>query len=886
MFALVATAYWALGVLGATDVAGVLALTTLWLPAAIGPGCLARWPHLWPGVLGGIVVAEVAVDVPLYSSSAMQTSLWVVGNLTAAVVGATVLHRRGAVVLEQPRQVGDLALAALLAGAVFGFWAALASNAPMTTFLSTLRGDALGIVIALPTILMVGRRHLAWTTLGTAAWVATVSACAAMVFLRPGPSTSPVDPWAVLLLLAVVFMTAWTGIVGIAFCMPALVLFGIWGTRLGRGPFAGVDVATGDSLALAQAILFVTVLGLYAVALVWDSSRRSMREALHSTGLLLAVVEAVPGTIRIEELLASEPAVDPTSSITAYPTAEDRYERVHRAIARDPAGVGVALVEATIDITAEVRLEQRSRAMYEQSPIAMARVGLDGVVLDANLAFLGLAGAGPDSVVGQPLTGLVARRGDEWLLRRGNGQSRWTEVHVCRLDDSGPSPSAYDLYSFIDVTQRRVQQAELQRRATTDELTGLLNRSALMSDLSDRLSVGDAVAVLLFDIDDLKRINDVLGHRVGDDVVTQMARRLEQALPTGGCLARLGGDEFVAVLSAQTEGSVERWLSAVRSGSALPLHVGLRSLRVTVSIGVAMSAAGQSTAEDLLRHADLAMFEAKRAGKDAAVRYQPHMGNKVSRALVVEAMVKDAIESGSLRAHLQAIVTASGRELVGFEVLARLTGPVTAPPAEFIAVAESTGMVSAVAAQVIGDALDTIRSHDQVAAHVTINASPMELSRPDYARWLAQLLEVHQMDPGRVVVEITESAALDASGVVLEVLTALRGMGVRLAIDDFGTGYSSLTALRDLPVDFVKLDQSFVSELPGSAGSAAICAGVISVAHELGIRVVAEGVETEDQARCLNEMGCDMLQGYLLHRPEPTADALVRFMHPSGGEPR
>ncbi len=880
-FGAVAVPYAVLALLGATEVAGVLALTTLWLPAAIGPATIARWPRVWPGALAAIVLAEAAIDTYTYASSPRETALWILGNAAAAVVGAYVLVRLGSVVLERPGQLVGLVVAAFAAAATFGVASGLAVGPFLPSFLNAIPGDVVGFVVAAPLILGIGRRT-AWSPrFGQTAAVASVLTASVVVFLLPVWPTGRVSPWQVVIVMALLFLTVGTGMAGISVALPTALLIGIWATRFDRGPFVVIGTTDDTPKLQSQAFIAVVTLGLYAVALMWDTYRRGAVNEARSRALLAAVVRDLPARVEIEQLDGTGPA--PVAfAVDTVVGDSGTVERVHRFVATDDDERPLADVTVAYDVTSEHWREEQMRMMFDRSPVAMVRLSLDGEIVECNTAFSLLSGRTAGEVLGAPLDRLLGEARadvDDWTvdpagvedvpLVRSDGRVRWVSVER-QLFPALATRAPFELVCLDDVTERRAHERELRHRATHDALTGLPNRHALEEALAAAVRRRpDDVAILFCDVDGLKRVNDTLGHQAGDALLIEVASRIRSLMPSKALVARFGGDEFVVVVADEPRG-VDELASALRGSLRDPLSVDGRDLVLTMSVGIAVADPDVGPG-DLVRRADLAMYEAKAQGRDRAVHYRPDMERRARHALAVEAVLRQALPNGDLSAHLQHVVAASDRRVMGVEALARLGGPVAASPADFIAVAESTGLMTCVSEAVVGSALQAASGLLRAGLAMSINASPLEFSRDDYADWLLAILARYDVPPHRLVVEITESVALDASGPVRRAIDQLREHRVRLAIDDFGTGYSSLSALRELPVDIVKLDRSFVSGLPSDGDSLAICRGVISVAHEMGILVVGEGVETEEQADCLAALGCDRLQGYAFHRPAPAA---------------
>jgi diguanylate cyclase (GGDEF)-like protein/PAS domain S-box-containing protein len=886
--------YGGLGILGNVEDSGRLALTVVWLPMALGAAALVRWPRVWPGLLVGLVTAEFLLDVVAYAGSSAEVAAWVAANALAAVTGAAVLAVTGGARLTHPKDLAGVALAAVASALTFALVAGLVSETYWATVVSFLPGDTAGFIVAAPAVLVIGRPgRYSRRRVGLAVVAAgAVTAAALGAPLWPAGSVSP---WQVLLVVVVLACTVAMGLGTAALVLPVLVLVGIGVTGAGLGPFVeGVDGPI-DAGSILQTQLFVvaTAITYFAAALVVDLSSDRASSESRARLLLATVVAGLPARVEIDEVQPTDAADNRTVETVRRP--DGRVERVHRLTASDPQRGVRAAVTMAFDITEEQMRQDELRALFERSPVAMARIDHVGVVLATNQAFAALSGRGELEVRGRPLRELVVdEQGREidfssvWSpdqtrdvqLRAEGGELRWVAVSGKRFPATDRT-AAFCLVAFDDVHERRIAEATQHYRATHDSLTGLLNRTAFLAELAEMLA-GDrgALATLFCDVDGLKRINDTLGHAVGDELLVHVARAIQGAVPPEVVVSRFGGDEFVMLAPDCDRAEAERLADRIRDSLREPFSLEGFEIAQTISVGIAASS-DASTAEELVRVADLAMYEAKHQGRDRHVHYHRDLSSRAGRALELESVLRSAVTKRQVRAWCQHIVGAIDRVVVGTEILARLDVADAVGPAEFIPVAETTGMMRAVSDAVLADALPAFAQYSGAGRlRISLNVSPVELSRRDYADWLLAQLHQHGVVPSSVVVEITESVALDASGPLKQTLYALRGEGVHLAIDDFGTGYSSLTALRDLTAAVVKLDRSFTAGLPHDRGSRAICRGVIGVAHDLGMTAVAEGVETEEQALCLAELGCDHLQGFLLHRPQPVVQAFSRMAPP------
>ena len=432
---------------------------------------------------------------------------------------------------------------------------------------------------------------------------------------------------------------------------------------------------------------------------------------------------------------------------------------------------------------------------------------------------------------------------------------------------------------------RREAEFSLRHVAYHDSLTGLPNRLRALDHLAElhteAMARGQHGAVLLIDLDNFKTINDALGHPIGDRMLEAIADRLLAAAPDDSMLARLGGDEFVLVLGplagtaasvqAQAQQAAERMVARL----AEPVAVDSRVLAVGASVGVALFPAGEDGVADLLRRADIALYRAKAAGRNTVRLFLEPMQQEADTRLALERGLRTALEQQRMPAqfalHFQPQVNRRG-ELLGAEALLRWHHPQLGElsPAVFIPLAEETGLIHALGAWVIGQACTHIRAWDRdgvaFGGRLAVNVSARQLNHPRFAAHLEAQVRAAGIEPSRLSLELTESALLQDFDNALDTLRQLADMGFCLALDDFGTGYSSLSYLQRLPLNVLKVDRAFVSELHPNAPNP-LASFIIDVAHRLGIAAVAEGVETVPQRLTLERLGCDGLQGYLICRP-------------------
>ncbi len=437
---------------------------------------------------------------------------------------------------------------------------------------------------------------------------------------------------------------------------------------------------------------------------------------------------------------------------------------------------------------------------------------------------------------------------------------------------------------FVDLylERKRAQVAEraLLHQAFHDTLTGLPNRALLADRLGQTLARRERrcaeAAVLFLDIDRLKWVNDSLGHAAGDQLLVDVARRLDSVLRPGDTVARFGGDEFVVLCEdLGSAGEAITVAERLREALASPFHVRGREIGLTASIGIALaSTSSHDTPDALLRDADAAMYRAKERGRDRVELFDDHMRSRALARLETESTLRRAIDQQELRVHYQPVIDLTSGRATGLEALVRWQHPERGlvPPSEFIPVAEETGLIVGLGAFVLAEACTQVarwnnRRSDEPPLTVSVNLSAHQLRSPGLRELVAEALERTSLEPRLLCLEITETALVEDAESNRTALDSLKDLGVTLAVDDFGTGYSSLLYLRRFPVDMLKIDRSFVVGLDTNAEDTAIVSGVVGLAQALGLQAVAEGVETPEQAARLRGLGCPLAQGYYWSKP-------------------
>ena len=475
---------------------------------------------------------------------------------------------------------------------------------------------------------------------------------------------------------------------------------------------------------------------------------------------------------------------------------------------------------------------------------------------------------------------------NEHRIRHADGSWRWVLSRGLTTCDAGGTPVRLT-GSLSDITERRNAEQQLIHDALHDSLTGLPNRTLLMDRIAQCLAHVDrppdsGCAVLYVDLDRFKLVNDSVSHAAGDRLLVEVARRMERVLRPGDTLARLGGDEFAVVLERITSTAQAREIATrLCQTIAEPVVFERRALSIVGSVGIAHTLDGPAAAEELLRNADIAMYDAKTRGGGRCRVFDASMHQRVVDRMSLETQLRQAIEQHRLRTFFQPIVDLGTGRLRGLEALARWPdGDREIPPAEFIPVAEESGLIDRLGRLVLRDACVTLgewRRRGLVGEEVTIsvNVSIRQVTDAGLVDDVRAALAQAGLPPSNLVLEITESTLIENAQLVRAVLADLLALGITVQLDDFGTGYSSLTVLHDFPGDTLKIDQAFVKTTIERAESETIVRSIVGLAHSLGLKVTAEGIEDADQLQALTALGCEFGQGFHFSRPLPAADIAV-----------
>jgi diguanylate cyclase (GGDEF)-like protein/PAS domain S-box-containing protein len=553
-------------------------------------------------------------------------------------------------------------------------------------------------------------------------------------------------------------------------------------------------------------------------------------------------------------------------AIEAKRHGDSRY----RAVV-EQAGDGILLVDAQTGRLAEANPSLRRRLGYTEEEIVTLK--LEDILVETLV--------NPHTMPLEGITTHTRSRPRTLKQRCKSGQLLDVEVTVSHLEISGRHMLCYIAH---DVTERNNIELKLlrnQRRldylAHHDALTGLPNRRLLRIHLERALQACSAdagVAVLLLDLDNFKLINDSYGHNVGDELLVEVAQQLKKLVDSRGLVARLGGDEFVVVLRDARRQVAASTADMMLRVLAEPLRVAGRAISTSVSIGVTLCPEDSGDVEFVLRNADLAMYKAKEAGRSQVLFFQDDMKRRVRRRLTMERALRAALEKQQFVLHYQPQIGIATRRIVALEALVRWEHPQLGivPPSKFIPIAEESGLIVPIGEHILRTACKQVvrwQAEGVPAVPVAVNWSAVQLQRQSVLEVVPRILEETGMSPNLLALEITEGALVRNIQQHAAALQALRDSGVRIQIDDFGTGYSSLNYLRKLPVDTLKIDRRFIDHVVENPEDQAIVAAILLMAKSLGLRVVAEGVETAAQLDLLDRLGCEVAQAFFFSRPLP-----------------
>ena len=559
------------------------------------------------------------------------------------------------------------------------------------------------------------------------------------------------------------------------------------------------------------------------------------------------------------------------------------------------SGAFVRVTDITKHRLAEraVRESEERLAKFMQASAEGILFHRNGTVIDINAPICELTGYVRDEVIGRQTSEFLAPdhlpRAQQALAT--GAETAWESVALGRSGERIPvelitrsimrSGERLRLVIVRDIRERVAAQARIHHLAHHDALTGLPNRAAFglqLEQLTASHRAGDAqIALLFIDLDHFKRINDSLGHLVGDLLLQTVTARITDNLRADDLVARFGGDEFMVLIPGVTDRSVvEQVAGKLLAVIEAPLEAAGRSISVSPSIGVSLFPEHGRTPAELIQHADAAMYMAKARGRANVQFFDPVVASAAYDALVVESQLAQALETGAFELHYQPQLRSGDGRLVGVEALIRWHHPERGLllPDDFIPVAEERRLMLPIGQWVLREAMRCARRwHAQgLELPISVNLSSMQFQQRGFVDSLAELLRQEQVNGAWLELELTERMLMDDLDEVKATLAQLKALGMRISVDDFGTGYSSLGHLKELPIDKVKIDRSFVQDVPQNADAAAIVRAIVQLGLSLGMTVIAEGVETEAQERFLRELGCEELQGLRIAPPLSEAD--------------
>jgi diguanylate cyclase (GGDEF)-like protein/PAS domain S-box-containing protein len=560
--------------------------------------------------------------------------------------------------------------------------------------------------------------------------------------------------------------------------------------------------------------------------------------------------------------------------------------------------------------------EERFRSAFNYAPIGIALVSANGAWLKVNHALCSILGYSqqeflemdfqsvifPEDLgdtlvkIHELVSGRTANCQMEQRYLHKSGETVWASWSVSTASDS-KSDIPNLIFQIQDITARKLAEAKLQHEATHDILTGLPNRKMFMARLTSALKAARQnrnykVSVLFIDLDRFKYVNDSLGHLIGDQLLIGISERLRECMRPSDIVARLGGDEFtILVEGGYDNNEVIRIAERIQQRFGMPFDLQGHEVFSSASIGILHASDQHLTSEDMMRDADTAMYQAKRAGKARHEVFDEEMYLEAKETLQLETDLRRAIDNGEIYLMYQPIFSLSSGEIQGIEALTRWMHPKLGKvsPSRFIAIAEEIGLIDTLGEYIlertcreIGPILEALSAEHDVT--LSVNLSCRQFGQPNLVRNVMRILETTRFPARRLKLEITESIFFEYQAKAIEMLNQIRELGIEIDIDDFGTGYSNLGYLIKLPISTLKIDRSFVDPIDGEGRNTEIVKTVLALARNLGLKTVAEGIETEHQLRALKELGCDGGQGYLFARPMEIDELRQYLVENTGAE--
>ena len=812
-------------------------ITLIWLPTGLAVAALMRWGiGCWPGVMLGAVLTNLSIGSGLALSICIA-----VGNTLAPLLAVKILQvTRFHTDFDRQRDFFLFVLAALLGmllsatGGVLSLqhFGVLPSELLGKAWLTWWLGDAVGVLLIAPFLLslthertreMLKRRRelLGWSAL-------LLLICGAVFFFNDGTDGRSF-PLAFLPVPLLVWTTLRFGITGASLSVLVLSVIAALATATGHGPFKQPDPQQGLIL-LWSYVVTLSLVGMIINAL--QSERQAMlRQLSEKEALLRAIVETEPECVKLIS----------------------------------PEGRMLQMNQAGLDMLEADSIDQLSGHTLSEMVLPEYREAFNKLTQEVFSGGSGIL---------------------ELEMHALKGTRRWVETHAVPMRDADGRITAL-LSITRDITKRKQAEAQVHMLAFFDPLTGLPNRRLLLDRIDHALAScrrTHAYAALIFiDLDHFKNLNDTQGHGVGDRLLMEVARRLELCVRECDTVARLGGDEFVLLLEGLAQEKVQAAIEAEHIAEKItdtlsrPYLLNELESYSTPSMGICLFSGQDDDVGELLKRADMAMYQAKNAGRNTIRFFDPAMQAHLAVRTALESDLRRAIGREQLVLHYQAQVD-GGLSIVGAEALLRWRHPQRGwiAPSEFIPLAEESSLILPVGHWVLENACRQLHQWGGDSRtrelSLAVNVSARQFRQSDFVAQVNDAIQRSGCNPGALKLELTESMVLDNVEQAIDKMHALQRLGVSMSMDDFGTGYSSLSYLKRLPIDQLKIDQSFVHDISTDPDDEAIVKAIIGLAEVLGVSVIAEGVETEAQLAFLQRHGCPAFQGYLFGRPAPLAE--------------